>query len=555
MLKFFKKVVFSRSFMTALLIILQILFYVVVGSILAQYSYVIQVSAIILSALLAIYILGLKNGNVDVKLPWAILVLVFPVFGSLFYFLFKNQKVRKKVRLNIESQDYATKKILHSSDELYNSLKLKDKDIYNQSMYIYKTTNMPAYNNSVTQYFESGESYFDALIEELKKAERFIFMEYFIIRQGTMWNTVFNLLKEKVSHGVEVRIIYDDFGCINTLPQKYKKHLEKYGIKCEVFNPIYPITTLAHNNRDHRKIVVIDGLVAFTGGINLSDEYINKWKRFGHWKDTGILVKGDSVKSFTLMFLEAWHIYRDKNEDYLPYLPKIETIKNEYSLKKRKSKKNKKGEKKSKKKSYFEIAPTNNSRFTYDSNLENTGEIVQPYMSSPMESDEIVARNVYVNILNSAQNYVYITTPYLILDPELENALINAAKRCVDVRIITPRIPDKKYVYAVTRSEYYNLLKSGIIIYEYVPGFIHAKNVVADDKIATIGSINFDNRSFYHSYENGVFIYNSKTVIEMKEDFLNTQAVSEKIRLDFLDKASIFNKIKTSLFRLLIPLL
>lgn len=453
----------------------------------------------------------MKNGNFDVKLPWVILILVFPVFGSLFYFLFHQQRVRKKIRKNIENQAYATKKIDFNHDEIYDKLLKLDKRMYNQSNYIYKTNNLPVYQNTETKYLKIGEEFFSILLEELKKAEKFIFIEMFILKQGKMWNSVFNILKEKAKAGVDVRILYDDFGCINTLPYNYKKHVEKYNIKCEVFNPIYPIVTLAHNNRDHRKIIVIDGNVAFTGGINISDEYINEVIRFGHWKDTGIMLKGEAVKSFTLMFLENWHIYRDKDEDYKKFMP--------------------------------------------ETNYVESNSFVQPYMSTPMDAEEIVARNVYINILNDATDYVYITTPYLVLDQELENALTNAAKRGVDVRIITPHIPDKKYVYVVTRSNYMPLLKSGVSIYEYTPGFIHAKNVCSDDKIATIGSINFDNRSFYHSYECGVWIYNSDTVLDIKKDFLETLEISLKVNKDFLNKIPFSKKLKTGICRILSPLL
>ena len=544
----------GRSFLTALLIILQLVFYALIINVFYQYSSTIQIVAFILSAILAIYILGLKNGSIDVKLPWVILILLFPVFGSLFYLLFRNQRVRKKIRLNIESQAYATAKVLHDANNTYEKLKLEDKSVYNQSKYIYDKTNMPIYKNTSTTYLEIGEEYFKVLIEELNKAKRFIFMEHFIVKQGRMWNTIFNILKDKANHGIEVRFLYDDFGCINFLPQNYKKHMEKYGIKCEVFNPIRPIATLAHNTRDHRKIIVIDGIVSFTGGVNLGDEYINEKSRFGHWKDAGIMIKGEAVKSFTLMFLESWHIYRDSNEDYSPYLPMIEIKKEQLPIKK-KAFVRKKYSKNSKIINPMNSIIKSNAKFDYINEWEDSEEYVQPYMSSPMDSEEIVARNVYVNILNSAVNYVYITTPYLILDPELEEALINAAKRSIDVRIITPGIPDKKYVFAVTRSEYLHLLKHGIQIFEYTPGFLHEKNVISDDKIATIGTINFDNRIFYHSYECGVFLYNSETISKIKKDFIKTQNLSKQIDLDYTDKIPLRIKIKTALFRLLIPLL
>ena len=497
--------------MTVLLILLQVFFYGIIAELLADYSIYIHIGTYILSFLLSLYILSMKNGTFDVKLPWVILILAFPVFGSLFYFLFHQQKVRKKVRKNIETQAYATKKIDYNHDVIYDKLLQKDKRMYNQSNYIYKTNNLPVYQNTETTYLKIGEEFHAALLEELKKAEKFIFIEMFIIRQGKMWNSIFNILKEKAAAGVDVRVLYDDFGCIRTLPYNYKKHLHKYKIKCEVFNPIYPIVTLAHNNRDHRKIIVIDGNVAFTGGINFADEYINQTIRFGHWKDTGIMLEGEAVKSFTLMFLENWHIYKDKDEDYKQFMPTTTNISDD--------------------------------------------SFIQPYMGTPVDPNELVARNVYINILNDATDYVYITTPYLVLDQELENALTNAAKRGVDVRIITPHIPDKKYVYVVTRSNYIPLLKAGISIYEYTPGFIHAKNVCSDDKIATIGSINLDNRSFYHSYECGVWIYDSETVLNIKKDFLETQEISLKINEDFINKVPFTKRLETGLCRILSPLL
>ncbi len=542
----FRKVFLSRGLITIILWSIQLLFYVLIGNALIEYSKLIHIICYILSITLAIYILSMKNGNLESKLPWIILILLFPVFGSLFYFLFRNQKVRKKVRKNIESQVYATQKISHNVDEIYEELKNKNRNVYNQSQYIYKTTNMPIYKNTECTYFKSGEDYFESFVEELKKAKKFIFMETFILRQGKMWTTVFNILKAKAKEGVEIRFMYDDFGCINDIPINYKKHIEKYGIKCEVFNPIYPITTLAHNNRDHRKIVVIDGVIGYTGGANLADEYININSRFGHWKDSAIMIKGEAVKSFTLMFLETWHVFRDKDEDYSPFLSDIQLKEPSNSKKTKKAKKSKKSSQEMTKQiSIFENIAT----------VSKNNEFVQPYMTTPMDDEEIVARNVYVNILNSATEYVYITTPYLILDPELEEALLNAAKRSVDVRIITPGIPDKKYVFAVTRSEYYNLLKAGIKIYEYTPGFIHAKNVVADDMIATVGSINFDNRSFYHNYENGVLVYNSPVIADIKKDFLDTQKLSKQIEIEYNEKTPIRVKIKTAICRVLIPLI
>ncbi len=526
-LKYIKKILLSRSLITIVLLLVQVLFYALIVNELNEYSGIIHAISYLFSFLLAIYVLSMKNETLDIKLPWVILILTFPVFGSLFYFLFHQQKVRKKIRKNIESQAYSTKNVNYCNDSTLASLKKEDKRMYNQSNYIYQTTNLPVYQNTSVTYFKEGEEYFASLVEEIKKAQHYVFIEYFIIKQGKMWNTILNVLKEKAAKGIEVRVLYDDFGCITSLPIHYKKHLEKYHIKCQVFNPIKPVVTLTHNNRDHRKIVVIDGKVAFTGGINLADEYINEVIRFGHWKDTGIMLKGEAVRSFILMFLENWHIYQDKEEDYAIFW---ENKQDTSSLAKE-------------------------SKGQAFSSFKKERAYIQPYIGSPLDANEPVARNVYIHILNDATDYVYITTPYLILDQELENALISAAKRGVDVRIITPHIPDKKYVYVVTRSNYPSLLKAGVSIFEYTPGFIHAKNVCADDKIATVGSINFDNRSFYHSYECGVWLYQSEAVLQIKEDFLRTQEISLPILKNFVDKIPISKRLETGIWRIFSPLL
>ena len=309
---------------------------------------------------------------------------------------------------------------------------------------------------------------------------------------GILWDTILEILKQKTKQGVEVRVIFDDVGSFKTLPYGYNKSLEKLGIKCVVFNPITPVLTLVHNNRDHKKIAVIDGKIAYTGGVNIADEYVNKKKRFGHWKDTGIRLIGDATKSFTLMFLETWHYFRDSSEDCSIYLNTIPLIKNEV----------------------------------------HTG-YVHPYVGDPLLENNVV-REVYINIINSASTYVYITTPYLAIDQEFLFALTNASKRGVDVKIITPHIPDKPYIFRVTQSYYKTLINHGVEVYEYTPGFIHSKMIISDDKLATVGTINFDYRSFYHNYECGVWLYNVDSIKEIKEDFENTLGKSIKVTDEFI---------------------
>ena len=346
--------------------------------------------------------------------------------------------------------------------------------------------------NVSTKYFESGESFFESLIEDLKKAKDFIFLEFFIIGNGILWNSILDILKQKVKQGVEIRIIFDDVGSFKTLPYGYNKTLEKFGIKCVVFNPILPILSLSHNNRDHKKIAVIDGKIAYTGGLNIADEYVNKKTRFGHWKDTGIKLIGDATKSFTLMFLETWHYFRDSSEDCSIYLNSMPMIHNDLT------------------KGY-----------------------VQPYLGDPMLENNI-AREIYINIINNATDYIYITTPYLAIDQEFLLSLTNASKRGVDVKIITPHIPDKNYIFRVTQSYYKDLISHGVKIYEYSPGFIHSKTIIADDKLATVGTVNFDYRSFYHNYECGVWLYNTNSINDIKKDFENTLSSSIEVNDEFI---------------------
>lgn len=473
-----------------------------------EYSKYINISFAVASYLMSIYILTLRSGTLDIKLPWVVLILVFPAVGMIAYLLFNEQRLRKKLLNRLEKKTYEQNDFAPIDNVIYDKLLIENKRVFQQSNYINNVYGLPAFINTSTEYFEIGEKYFEALVEELKKAKDFIFMEYFIIDDGRMWDTILEILKEKASQGVEVRLMYDDGGTLTTLPYKYYKELEKYNIHAVAFNPFTPIVSFRHNIRDHRKIVVIDGKVGFTGGINLADEYINEKLRFGHWKDTGIMIKGDAVKSLTIMFLELWHLYKNRDEKCDKYFA--------------------------------------------SENVTNDG-YVQPYEDAPVD-DELVARNVYINILNDATDYVYITTPYLILDPELTNSIVSASRRGVDVRIITPHIPDKWYVHFVTQSHYMPLLKVGVKIYEYTPGFIHAKNVVCDDMIATVGTINFDYRSLYHNYECGVWMYNTSAVNNMKKDFENTLEISQEITKEYVEKFNIFKKIISGVLKFFSPL-
>ncbi len=444
--------------------------------------------------------------NPGYKIAWIIPILIIPVFGSLIYLVLSNRYTKKsKDRSN--SIDTRLNAYLKQDVSVLESL--DSSDAYNQIWYLYKTGKFPVFQNTNVTYLKLGEVYYEHLIEELKKAKKYIFMEYFIIEEGYMWDNILDVLKEKVIEGVDVRILYDDMGCILTLPDKYYQQLLSYGIKCCSFNKFIPVFNSKLNCRDHRKITVIDGKVGFTGGINLADEYMNKKVKFGHWKDNGIMLKGDAVWSYTVMFLIIWNYVNNEKDNYELYKP------------------------------------------TYEK-MEATG-YIQPYCDTPLDSEN-VGETVYLNLINKAKKYIYITTPYLIIDNELETALKVAAKSGVDVRILVPGIPDQKLVNEVTKAYYNNLLASGVKIYEYKKGFVHAKTFVVDDVYATVGTVNLDYRSLYLHFECGCFMYKASCVENIKTDFLDTLNVCERIHPSDT-KVNIFRKLKRDILRLISPLL
>ena len=413
------------------------------------------------------------------KIAWIVPILIFPIFGGLFYLLFGGSRLSKRTRRKMEGMDRKMLEVL-GPDFKAESIIHFGEDAVHQARYLEHVAHCPVYGGTETEYFPLGEDCFARMVEELKKAERYIFLEYFIIEDGVMWDTILDILTEKVRAGVDVRVMYDDIGSMFTLPRDYAAELEKRtGIQCCVFNPFVPILSLRLNNRDHRKILVIDGKVAFTGGINLADEYINQKVRYGHWKDSAILVRGEAAWSMTVMFLTLWDYTREVGDE-----------------------------------NYDDFRPVWRER------VEGQG-FVQPYTDNPLDQ-EAVGQSVYLNLINRARRYVYITTPYLIVDDSMNTALCIAAKSGVDVRIMTPHIPDKKVVFEVTRAHYAPLLEAGVKIYEYTPGFVHAKNFAVDDKFGTVGTVNLDYRSLFLHFENGVWLCGDPTVRDIKADFLAT---------------------------------
>ena len=484
----YKKLITNRILITATLLILQVVWIVLVFWRLTSYSIWINASFRILSMFIVLYIIG-KDENAAYKIAWIILILCLPLFGGLMYLFLGNKNPSKKMKKRLTLSHKRIEKEFQVEEEALDEMRSLDERVAGVSAYLKNVSDYRAYKNTDVTYYPLGELMFRDMLAALESAEYYIFLEFFIVEEGVMWNKVLEILERKVSQGVDVRMMYDDMGCVALLPGGYAKELEKRGIKCMAFNPVIPFFSMVMNHRDHRKILVVDGHTAFTGGINLADEYINLKKRFGHWKDTGIRLKGEAVWSFTLMFLEMWNAYRKEDKNLEQYRPRL-----------------------------HHPQPFSGSGY------------VQPFAQSPLEN-EAVAENVYMEILNQARHYCYIFTPYLIVDNEMKAALTQAAKRGVDVRIVTPGIPDKPLVFRLTRSNYAPLLKAGVRIYEYTPGFIHAKSYVCDDEMAVVGTINMDYRSLYLHFECGTLLYRCDAVMDLKMDAVQTIRKSHPVSL------------------------
>lgn len=503
--------VFGRTMVVFLLLLVQV--FILLGWFhkLEQYSPIIYVIVTSMSFVFVIAILNSKS-NPAYKLAWIIPILIIPFFGVLFYLFIKlqigNHLIYKKLRREEERSSY----LLEQDPAVLEELKQQDPRMEGLARYLYRLGHYPVYQNSETVYFPLGEDKFKTLVEELEKAREFIFLEYFIVREGLMWNTILEILERKVKEGVEVRFMYDGTCSISLLPYSYPRKMQEKGIKCKMFAPIRPALSTTQNNRDHRKILVIDGHTAFTGGINLADEYINKEIRFGHWKDTGVMIKGEAARTFTVLFLQMWNISEKQPEDYARYLHIPE-----------------------------EKIPSGKG-------------FVIPFGENPVDT-EVMAEQVYMNILHTAQRYVHIMTPYLILDNEMIQALTFAAKRGVDVHIIMPHIPDKWYAFVLAKTYYNELLDAGVKISEYTPGFIHAKEFVSDDEKAVVGTINLDYRSLYLHYECAALFYRDPVIQEVEGDFQETLKKCQTVTRDDYKNQKLINRICGRVLRLIAPLM
>ena len=487
-MKKLKKLIFSRVFVVGVLILMQLLMILSMTIEFTKYFIVYYAVMFVLAFVFVLKIIN-TNQNMAYKLAWIVVVFIFPAFGVALYMIFSGNRLSNRSIKKMRFMEGISLAVLGKGENVVAELAEDDKNAEKQAKYIRNVAKYPPYRNGRLDYFKTGEEAFVVMLEELEKAEKYIFIEYFIISEGEMWNRIHDILKKKVRDGVDVRIIYDDIGCIMTLKRDFAAQLEAEGIKCRVFHRFVPVLSSRQNNRDHRKICVIDGKVAFTGGINIADEYINTIVKYGYWKDNAIMTDGEAAWSFTVMFLSMW--------EYLCHTPPSEAG------------------------NYDKFKPDNLSA------VQDNDGFIQPYSDDPLDFNP-VGENVYLGMISAAHDYIWITTPYLIIDEQMEQTLITAVKSGVDVRIVTPGIPDKKIVNETTKSYYPNLIRNGVKIYEYQPGFIHAKTFLCDDKYATVGSINLDYRSLYLHFECGVWMYKTSCIKDIKDDFIGIFAESKE---------------------------
>lgn len=467
-----------RMFLVAVAIILQCYFlYLVLVRIEQNYEWVDQVARLI--ALLLCIALFSMNKTASMKMPWFILMLTFPIAGTMIYLIVGLNGSPRRMKRRFDDIDDTLFPYIPQDSEVIPEMETQDYTLANMSRYITRHSRFPVYQDSDIQFYSCAADAIEVQKDELRKAEKFIFMEYHAIENAESFEEIKEILAEKAAAGLDVRIFYDDVGSIAFINRAFIQEMRSLGIQCRVFNPVVPLVNLFLNNRDHRKITVIDGKVGFTGGYNLANEYFNITHPYGYWKDTGVKITGHAVHNLTMMFLEMWNAIHgtDKDdEEFQTFFPACTEPQKE------------------------------------------KGAIIQPYGDTPLDSEH-VGENVYLNVISSAERYVWIITPYLVITDEMNRALCLAAERGVDVRIMTPGIPDKRTVYRVTRSYYNRLVKDGVRIFEYTPGFCHAKQVISDDRVALCGTINFDFRSLYHHFEDGVLFANCKAVEDVKADF------------------------------------
>lgn len=498
----------NRIFISALLLVLQLgfLFFIIYDS--SLYSVWGFMLSMALGAITSIFIIN-KRGNADHKISWIIFILIFPIFGISVYLLWGGGRVLPHLRKKMNACKSHYDPFLQDSTAALQSMRYFDMPHSRQADYLTNEAEYPLYSNTSAEYLPSGERYFARLLEELENAKHYIYLEFFILAEGYMWDKIYEILKKKVKDGVEVKIIFDDFGSIKRQRKGFLQKVRKTGIEISIFNPIYPLFNNFLNNRNHRKIVIIDGLLAFTGGINIGDEYINREKRFGHWMDSGVIIKGKAVDSFICMFCTMWEFITGKRIDAEAHIKESHIVDDGFAI---------------------------------------------PYCDGPLNLNN-PAEGIYTQILSTAQRYVYIMTPYLVIDDMMTATLCMAAKSGVEVCIVTPHIPDKWYVHNVTQYNYLELLQAGVKIYEYTPGFLHSKIFLSDDLVSTVGSVNMDYRSFVFHFECGVWLSNKEAALDIKQHFREVLAVSKEITLKDWKKRPLIKRLKQSVLHIFGPLM
>lgn len=505
LLKSISKIFFSRTTIAFILLIIQLVLFYTSYTFFKEYILLFYGGYTILSLVVVIFILN-NQQNPAFKMAWIIPILALPIFGTFMYIWVRLQLIPKKLSKRFKELEHVTSSYL--TPNIFNEKDVAP-DFKNISHYLYQDNLFPTYQNTKIKYFSCGEDYFQDLLIELKKANKFIFLEFFIIERGLMWNQILEILKEKVKQGLEVRVLYDGTCSFVSLPRNYPQELNELGIKCHEYSPLKPFISTYHNNRDHRKILVIDGLISYTGGINLADKYINEEIKYGYWKDTAIKMVGDATNRFTLMFLEMWNIPSQENENYSSYLS--------------------------------------------NSTVKENGYVI-PFGENPFDQ-EYIAKNIFLDTIHQAHKYIHIMTPYLILDNELLTALKLVARKNVETIIMMPHIPDKRYAYWLARTYYEELIEAGVKIVEFTPGFVHAKVLVSDDKKAIVGSCNFDYRSLYLNFECGSYIYDHSVISSIEKDFQDTLKHCQNISLEDCHSLKLHYKILGKTLKLIAPLM
>ena len=508
-----KRILYSKRFMIGILAIFQVALFVWMTKRLYTVGTLAYVLLTLFSILIMLYVFEKDNMNPSYKIIWMVVMAVFPVSGALFYFLWGDTKLTKKQAKRLYASREKLYRRMEFNPELIQKLSEKDRGLGKQAHYLEKMGIAPPYENTDVKYYSMGAAMFRDMLIDLRNAKETIFLQYFIIEQGYMWDSMLEILKQKAAEGVDVRVIYDGVGCLMKLPEGYEKTLRQWGIKTYVFNDVRFSLHLGDylmlNHRDHRKIMVIDSTIAYSGGVNIADEYINVIERFGVWKDTGFRMEGAGVWGLTATFFNTWEYVSRTTDDYEKYRP----------------------------------------RYTMPSDC-----VVQPYFDTPLDKVNL-CENTYLGVINNAKDYVYIATPYLVIDNEMLTALTVAAQSGVDVRIVVPGIPDQWYVYYVTQSYYRHLINAGVKIYEYGPGFVHAKMYVSDDLQAIVGGANTDYRSMYLNFENCCGFYGGKIVRDVKHDFEEMFTHSHLVTLADVDNTPFHKRLLQLILRVWSPML